>query len=518
MPEGDLSVGLDFPLPDSLRAGGSTAVLCYGSCFHPRAPVEALDLVVAGRRHPVRTLGMPRPDRFASLHPGLSATELGEGNDPASAADPELRSFRSGFWATIALTAPPEAGAVEIGAEARLAGGGLATAALGEIPIIERATGSSATERRVADGLIAVCMATFEPDLELLRAQLESLRGQTRRELDLRGQRRCSSPPASRRSPSWSGATTGSWSRARSSGSASTATSSGRSAWSRRRRGWSPSATKTTAGIRRSWRRCEPIGDAELAYSDQRLVDSAGEVIADTLWLGRRNNYTNLTSLLLANTVTGAATLFRREVAEPRLPFPQMPGWQFHDHWIGLVALARGRIAYVDRPLYDYVQHRGAILGQVAVDSAGSSQAQRPRLRSRLEQRLRGWFRGWRPNYFCGYLRLEVQAQTLLARCGPELDPGKRRALERFSAADRSVLAFAILALRSARALTGRNETLGAESQLIRGLLWRRITAARSNRRREAVAYDLDASFPPCGPDSFGQRRMRRWRARNRRT
>ena len=48
-----------------------------------------------------------------------------------------------------------------------------------------------------------------------------------------------------------------------------------------------------------------------------------GEVLAETFWEGRRNNHTNLASLLVANTVTGAATLMRREVVERALPFPR---------------------------------------------------------------------------------------------------------------------------------------------------------------------------------------------------
>ena len=84
------------------------------------------------------------------------------------------------------------------------------------------------------------------------------------------------------------------------------------------------------------------LGDAQLVYSDQRLVDARGQVLRDTLWRGRRNNHTDLASLLIANTITGAATLFRREVADLALPFPDTPGLQFHDHWLALVALAPG--------------------------------------------------------------------------------------------------------------------------------------------------------------------------------
>ena len=153
-------------------------------------------------------------------------------------------------------------------------------------------------------------------------------------------------------------------------------------------------------------------------YSDQRLVDADGHVRSETLWRGRRNNHTNLASLLIANSITGAATLFRREVAELALPFPDTPGLQFHDHWIGLVALAAGDIAYVDRPLYDYVQHAGAVFGEV---SGG-----------RARRGPRGLLRGGRGAYFLGHLPREVQAETLLVRCAGRLSAPKRRALRRY--------------------------------------------------------------------------------------
>ena len=116
------------------------------------------------------------------------------------------------------------------------------------------------------------------------------------------------------------------------------------------------------------------LGDANLVYSDQRLVDPDGRVLADTYWTGRRNNHTNLASLLIANTITGAASLFRRDLLSLALPFPETPGTQYHDQWLGLVALSTGRINYVDRPLYDYVQHGAAALGHTAANprSAGA--------------------------------------------------------------------------------------------------------------------------------------------------
>ena len=102
-------------------------------------------------------------------------------------------------------------------------------------------------------------------------------------------------------------------------------------------------------------------------------------MIADTWWSDRRNNHTDLLSLLVANSVTGAASLLRRELLADALPFPPAQFAHFHDHWLALVALSLGEIAYVDRPLYDYVQHGEASLGHAAANQMTSL---RDRLRS----------------------------------------------------------------------------------------------------------------------------------------
>jgi hypothetical protein len=119
--------------------------------------------------------------------------------------------------------------------------------------------------------------------------------------------------------------------------------------------------------------------------------------------------------------------------------------------------------------------------------------------------------RGGRGAYFRGYLAREVQAQVLLARCEGRLSARKRRQLRRFVDASRSPVAFAWLALRPLRALAGRNETLGSESALARGIAWRWLVAALAVRARTPGRRPLDASLPPLL--SFQQERLRRWRA-----
>lgn len=247
------------------------------------------------------------------------------------------------------------------------------------------------------------------------------------------------------------------------------------------------------------------IGESTLAYSDMRLTSPEGEELAPTFWRGRRNEYCNLASVIVANTITGSASLFRRELLDLALPFPDNPGWQFHDHWLAICALATGDVAYVDRPLYDYVQHPGAILGQVS----GSGQA------NRFRQWIGDWTgysTTWRAGYYYDVLRLQSLASVLLARAdsvGTGVSAGKASTLRRFAEAERSLRTLVWLSVRPLRRLAGRNETLGSESNLTRGLLWRRTVGLRAKLRIPVA----ETGPPPGDPADYGPRGIRRWRA-----
>lgn len=203
------------------------------------------------------------------------------------------------------------------------------------------------------------------------------------------------------------------------------------------------------------------LGAARLVHSDARIVDRGGVVISPTYWTGRRPNQGDLASLLVANTVTGAASLFRRELLQWALPFPELPGRPYHDHWLAALALARGEIAYLDRPLYDYVQHGGAVLGHVG---DGTGNRARP-AGSSAARRRRAYMEETR--------RVVLMAGALAARCAPLPDPRRARELDRMVALERSPAAVAWLAARALRHARGRSETAGAERTLLAGLLWR---------------------------------------------
>ena len=332
------------------------------------------------------------------------------------------------------------------------------------------------TRAKAAAGPVAVCMATYNPDPVLFRAQVDSIRNQTgcqwhcfisdddsdEASVDaifsvIAGDDRFTFSPAPGRLGFY-----------RNFERAITLATDEYDliALSDQDDVWHPDKLSSLVG---------GLGDAGLIYSDQCLVKEDGTLIADTYWSTRKNNFTNIASLLIANTVTGAASLFRRSVAEHALPFPELPGEQYHDHWLGMVALALGDVHYVDRPLYDYVQHGGAVLGHEKANAGLASRGIR-RLDPRQWKAILG---GWASAYFDVYLRLKAISQVVLERCGPEMSAKKRRTLERFAGSDRSLTGLLWLMFRPLRRLTGHDETLGMERILVRAILYRHLAGVK---------------------------------------
>ena len=239
----------------------------------------------------------------------------------------------------------------------------------------------------------------------------------------------------------------------------------------------------------------EALGDAELAYSDARLVDGAGAVRRDTLWRGRRVNYTNLASLLISNTVPGVVRCsagapstapFRSRTAPAGTSM--ITGWRWsRSPW----ATSPTRTD----PATTTSSTREPYSATWSPKPRGPRGAERVRLLDR-----------WRPAYFGLYLQAELQAQVLLTRCAAELTPRKHRALSLLIDAQRSPLAFGWLAIRPARALAGRNETLGTEAIMARGVAWRYLIGLRPARRAGA------SSVPSFELQGLGSR-LRRWLA-----
>ena len=485
MGEGDLQARLDAPLPGALEVGAGTAVFVAGWCFSALAGMRSLTLMVDGEPQSLMAHGMPRLDVLRALE------------DP--------HAYRSGFWG-LARIGPRAPGATcRLALRARLEDGAEATSELANIPVAAPTEASAPAPPPAAPGdesLVAICMATYDPPLDLFRRQVDSIRAQTHGRWACVISDDCSDPErfdAVRaavaddprflvsRSPGRLGFYRN-FERA-----LELAPPDARYvAMADQDDAWYPEKLATLL---------LQIGDAQLVYSDARVIDRDGRLISDTYWSRRRNNHSDLLSLLVANAVTGAASLFRAEVLEDALPFPPAQFAHFHDHWVALTALARGDIAFVDRPLYDYVQHGQAALGHAAA-------TRMPRLRSRLgalRRDRRERVRMWRLHYFVDGCRLLQYATILDMRCGPRMTRTKRRSLRRFLRVDRRASPLVRLALRGLRELVGRPQTLGAEWMLFRAFAWRRLLAA-SARNRPSGRLRMDAVPPPALDPQPGRR------------
>ena len=447
--------------------GRGSALFACGWCASTRSPVERVELVLGGQTTPASAERMPRGDVVDALSPGAPDGSL-----------------LSGFWAVVPV---PPAGAGDelvLLLRAQLVDGSEEVAELTRLRVDELPRPLELEPSEPSpEPFVCICMATYEPSLSLFRSQVESLRAQTHRnwvcvvsddctrpgrfeaiERELEGDARFTVS----RSPERIG-----FYRNFERALALAPESADYVALADQDDRWDPDKLETLV---------REIGDAQLAYSDARIVDPDGQVLSQTYWHERRNNHEDIASVLMANSITGAASLFRRELLDDALPFPPGQFHHFHDHWLGLTALALGDVTFVARPLYDYVQHGEAVLGHAnATRMAG------------LGERVRGWRRPlrdrvrlWRLTYFVDACRLLQFAAVLELRCGDRTAPAKRRMLQRFARADRSLLPLGWLAARAVREFAGRPETLGAELGLMFGFTW-----------RHAVGASVRAGTPP---------------------
>ncbi len=490
-----LHVQLECQIPSELVVGSGTAVFVCGWCFSPGRRVSALSFVVGDQDQPVMAHSMPRLDPFTALHPTLDPFEAAKlGDDPGSELDPLLDSYRSGFWGVVRIDAGQLPGAiVSIGLRAQLVDGGQVEAELAQVLVHEPPSRLEASWPSVAaPARVAICMATYNPPPDLFERQLQSIREQTHANWLCVISDDCSSEQEYAaieravagdprfllsRSPRRLG-----FYRNFERALALAPAGAEFVAMADQDDQWRPEKIELLLAA---------LGDAQLVYSDARVVSRSWEVISETWWNRRTNNHTDLLSLLVANSVTGAASLFRADLLNVALPFPPAQFAHFHDHWVALVALARGRIAFVADSLYDYVQHGSASLGHAASNRM-------PSLRDRLahQRPLRERVRMWRLHYFADLCRLVQLATVLDMRCAPTMAVRKRRTIERWLRPDRSPALLALLGLRGARELLGRPETLGAEWMLFHALAWRHLLGA-STRDLPQRRLRLDALPPP---------------------
>lgn len=498
-----------------IEVGRGSTLLIHGWCFHALKHVRRLRVFVGDEPHRLIAEGMPRADVVNNLPPTIGAG----GN-----------AYRSGFWGLIPFSPIEREMTVRLRMEARLAGGEVSSRRIAEL---ELAPGdrflqppSSGTPR------VAICMATFNPPLELFRRQIDSIREQTHENWTCLISDDDSRPEVFEgmqeiiggdarfvvsRSPRRVGVYRN-FERALSL----TPEDADLVALSDQDDRWYPDKVATL--------RERLTEGTTLVYSDMRITEPDGGVIAPTFWTTRPNNHTDLKALILANTVTGAASLFRRQLLDYILPFPPPAEGSLHDHWIGMVAMSMGKVGYVDRPLYDYVQHAGAVLGHARsnnphqplgerrerpADAPSDGEGGRGRLyrlrllrrRSELRMEVMARLQSIRRDY-ASLLRVHTSAELLMLRCGRALSRRKRRDLRRCATVERSPLGVGWLSWRLLRSWRRPSATLRVERLLIGGAIWRallstikrlRLPAPAAHRQNLAMVLRLPLSGEPVG-------------------
>ncbi len=123
----------------------------------------------------------------------------------------------------------------------------------------------------------------------------------------------------------------------------------------------------------------EALRDADLAVCDCAVTDSTLNVIHPSFF-ALRGSGPGLLRNLLRNGYLGCCIALRRDLLHHALPFPdRLP---MHDWWLGLVAEAFGRVAFVEQVLVLYRRH-GANASSTA-ESSRATWCTRIRWRARL--------------------------------------------------------------------------------------------------------------------------------------
>lgn len=347
---------LESALPHICPIGAGSVRLVKGWCYHPQKRITAVSLMVGDEVFPISSIAETR----TAIAACADATALS--------------SLSSGFWGLLPLDKAWAGKTKTIKALIGLKKGEAEEILIGQTTFVA-AESFDVVWSTDSVPTLALCMGTYNPDLVAFRHQIESIRAQTFTDWvciinDDGSQPDCYAQileicnEDKRFVVDRNAKNLGFY------------------------RNFEKALTRVPAGVKfvaladqddywypNKLETCIAAFDADtqLVYSDMRITQPDGTVIADTYWVGRKNNYRQLDTLLLANTVTGAASVFRAELLSRVLPFPDPVGAAFHDHWIAAVAFMAGKIGYIDVPLYDYIQHGSNVIGHNSLGSASFS-------------------------------------------------------------------------------------------------------------------------------------------------
>lgn len=368
-----LFFGLEKPKTSEIEIGSGSALYIGGWCFHSEYTVKKIRIFIGSSDYMVNNFNLFRPDVFHHFR------EKGQIYD---------HSVSCGFWCIVPLKYQKDE-ILSLRLEVTLKNNAVFMKELGQIQVMTRDKNSmnldknkQEIEQRIEktrsispDPFVVICLATFNPDEELFRQQILSIKNQSYQNWLCIINDDCSQnnkyqfirqtvEDDPRFIVSRNDKNTGFYHNFEKllkmvpENCEYVALSDQDDSWYRDK-------------IERLVNAFEP--GISLVYSDMRIVDRSGLILSETFWTKRRNQYKDLDFLILANTITGAALMFRSRILPYLFPFPEEIGDAFHDNWIGSVSFLCGKIRYLDIPLYNYYQHTGNVIGHAEMPDVQSN-------------------------------------------------------------------------------------------------------------------------------------------------
>jgi glycosyltransferase involved in cell wall biosynthesis len=449
---------IETDLSEPFIIGTGNALYFRGWCYHTEERISKLSILSNEREYAVKNFALVRYDVFSEQFQKVESV----GN-----------SINSGFWVVIPFSEINEPRESVLSVRAQLSSGKVCESRIGKLNLVPSSPRKEVI-RNCPEAEVAICMATFNPSIEQFQRQINSIMDQTYKN----------------------------WICIINDDSSRIEIYKQMKAIAAEDRRFFFFRNSSNLGFYKNFERClsrvpEDVSfialsdqddywhenklfslismfdeETMLVFSDMNIVDEEGKVLHRTYWTTRKNNYTKLDLLLIANTVTGAVSLFRRHLLSYLLPFPEKIGDAYHDHFIACIALAKGRIKYIDQPLHDYYQHPGNVLGHYTKEKPVPGK----RLSGFLEILKKG-LRKKNENpashdqavYYNHFPRRVHMAHVLSLRCG-DMSSKNKRVVERFMSFEWS-LSGLLRQVASDKFFRHDSITLGIDFLLLRSLL-----------------------------------------------
>jgi len=464
--EGKFVYSIESNLNKDFVVGKGNAFYLHGWCYHTTQSIKHLYVLLDGIPQPIKNFGLVRKDVFGNQYNKTDTT----GN-----------SLNSGFWTVIPFSEIESRQDINLGIRTVFKNGKTCESHIGTIAIepsiagVEVCRQPGIVSELTGEPLVIVCMPTYNPQIKLFKRQIDSIIHQIHKNWICIINDDCSDTEIFKKVEDII----------------------------KRDRRFRLFRNPVNLGVYHNFERCLSMvtpdaffvalsdqddcwhedklsvllsafdEDTTLAYSDMNIVNESGKIIYDTYWTTRRNNFKELDLLIITNTITGASSLFRRELLDYILPFPERIGDFYYDNFIGCVALTKGEIKYIDRPLYDYYQHSSNIIGH-CVSTEEWLDEHIPRFTKHLSMRYfkdKIWH--YYSFYFNHYIRRVVIGNVLKLRCN-NAPPEKKAIIDRFVSLEDSLKGLILQVIKD-KLTRKEGITLGVEYGMLRSIIAKKL-------------------------------------------